>query len=378
MKQNQLISTLGLLVCTAACAMADDATSQRIRELDLKIAALKSERAGILAKNPAPVPQEAGGILDAQGQVGPRISNAVLYIKGDQSAGTGFVGSSGGKTYVYTTAGVLMGNTRLVIQNSAGVSFKKFGNLEAAENVDAVRMEITEEVKDFLDFYPGQPPLRINQKIAAIGAGGENAAVTVRNGLVLGTSAETLEVDAENNKDNNGGPILDVATGKVVGLASYMSDEQDSVWSEGTRQGQARRFACRLDRDLKWKTMKIGQFLADGKALLDYQTETLVCGLVGRRVRFGITGEETELYLKNREHPLVKAYSEMNLGGGGPRGTAATAEIQKKRQSMLAMAYTRAVRSKDSLKPETYAWFHRVRAKKSIEWREKCIEMLGR
>lgn len=384
MKRNLLLPALALLISSTVCSMADDEKIQRIKELDQKIAVLKSEKARILAKTSTPVPEDADRIPVPPGQLSPHVSKAVLLIEGDKSSGTGFVGSTGGKKYLYTVAAVLSGNSKLTIRNSAGATLKNFGTFEAAENADVVRMEILEEAGDSLEFYPAQPPLQINQKIAVLGAPEGNAPVTVEHGLLLGTSAETLEVNVGNT---NGGPVIDIATGKVVGLATRTSQVREDVWSEGTRQGQTRRFACRLDKERVWKTMKIGKFLADGKAVEGYLTETFICRVVGHELKSGLaTGrvnfisdkmwEDTPAE-KNQDHPLMVARKQLKEELSGNKGTASTAETQKKLQSLLGVAASRAIRSKDALKSEDYAWFHRVRAEEAVKSREMCIKFLN-
>lgn len=383
MKRNHFCSALFCLILTTAFSIADDGRNQRLKELDQKISALKDERAKIVAKNATATAADAGMNSGVQGRLESRSADVVLFIEGDQSVGTGFIGSSGGKKYVYTTAGVLSGNTKLTIRNSAGTSFKKFGDLEAAENADLVRMEIMEEVKDSLELYPAQPSLQINQKIAALGAGDGDGMITVEEGLLLGTSAETLEVDAEKNKGNNGGPIVDIATGKVVGLLTRTSYGQDSVWSDGTRQGKARRFACRLDRDWVWKPMKVAKFLADGKALDDHLVLTTICYDIMSKLEIGCSYTIPSIGPKARnpigsfpEHELVKAYVDFLADiKGGVRSP--NAETKKKIRNLLAQVYSKAINSKDGLRSANQAWYHRIRIDRYIECREKCLKCVN-
>jgi hypothetical protein len=382
MKQKLSLATLAFFAITTVRSLADEAGTQRLKDLDQKIAELKSEKAKILAKN---APSDSTGISEAQGQMDPRILNSVLLIEGDQSTGIGFVASTGGKKYVYTSAAVLSGNLKLTIRNSAGITFKKFGDLEAAEDVELVRMEITEDVKDFLEFRPAQPPLQINQKIAIFGKYGGNGSVAPENGLLLGTSAETLEVDARNSKNGNGGPIVDIATGKIVGMTTRTSYGQEDVWSEGTRQGQTRRFACRLDREWTWKTMKIGKFLADGKALGDHLIATTICYNIMSSLKMGCSYSIPSIGPKVRDpiglfpdNEMVKAYNDFmaNLKVGSL--DFPNTETKKKVRNLLVLIYSKVADSKDSVKSAGFAWYHRIRIDSYIESREKCIKCVNR
>ncbi len=72
-----------------------------------------------------------------------------------------------------------------------------------------MRLEILEEVKDFLELVPPDYQLQINTPIAALGNGGGNGVVSVEKGKILGTSGDSLEVDAGIIQGNSGGPVVE-------------------------------------------------------------------------------------------------------------------------------------------------------------------------
>ncbi|GAA5131963.1 trypsin-like peptidase domain-containing protein [Luteolibacter yonseiensis] len=387
MNPKFLLPTLALLVFSSV-SEADEADTERLKQLDREIAELEGERARLLETMPAPAAVDSGGLFDAQGQVNPKITDSVVIIEGDKSVGTGFIGSVGGKKYVYTAAHVFSGNSKLSARNSSGASFRKFGVLEAAEGADLVRMEILEEVKNSLEFRPAEPPLQINRKIAALGNGGGNGVVSVEQGLVLGTSADSLEIDAAIIQGNSGGPVVEVETGRVVGLATHLTLLRNSTTKRDAPQEKVRRFACRLDKEWKWKSMKIGAFLESSEAVDRYKALNDVCLAImaglpeygGSRVRsIGSNDPAIQKILSdNQDHEMVKAYRSMFNEMLGGKSDPSTMEIRRRFGILVSTLISRAIQSENSLKPETYAWFHRDRAMKAIVERKECLVELNR
>jgi serine protease Do len=374
--------------CLAAVSTAEQPSGDKIKELEEKMAALQREKAALaeqVAKS-APTPTGPSALFDGDGKIAPAIANAVLIIEGDQSVGTGFVAESGGKKYLYTAAHVFSGNTKLTVKNATGVNFKKFGALEAAEGADLIRMEILEDVKDSLVIAPADAGIQINTPIAALGNGGGTGVVAVEKGKILGISADSLEVDAGIIQGNSGGPVVDQATGKVLGLVTHLTSERKDLWSEGTRQAEVRRFACRVDKNWQWKTMKIGVFLADGKSLVAFDELTRLCFAVahlepltnGMRLDTSVGQGSTvvEVLERNRDNEIVRSLFKMNVDLANRKSNLSEAELKKKFRSLISQIQGQAKRSSDSFAPQDFAWFHRKQSEVSVQARKDCLTAL--
>ncbi|MES2439887.1 MAG: serine protease [Verrucomicrobiota bacterium] len=386
MKRDLLLPALALLLCFPLCR-ADDADKERIKELERKMAELEREKARLSGELPAPGATSANGLFGADGKVNPRLSNAVLIIEGDQSVGTGFIVSADGKKYVYTAAHVFSGNSKLTIRNASGTGFKKFGDLEAAEGADLVRLEILEEVKDSLEIYPETSLLHLNTRIAALGNGGGNGVVSVEQGRILGTSGDSLEVDAGIIQGNSGGPVIEQSSGKAVGLVTHLTSGRKDLWSEGTRQGEVRRFACRLNKEWKWKVMKIGTFLAEGKSAAEFDAFTKLCYAMvqlkplesGMRLDTRGDGDTTAMQIiqENQDNALVKSLISMNTELASRKTSLSDSDLKKKFRSLLGQVQAQAARTNETFKPQGFAWFHRTRGVASAKAREECIAALN-
>ncbi|RYD18588.1 MAG: serine protease [Verrucomicrobiaceae bacterium] len=381
MKTHLIPAALVLGVSLMECG-ADTAHEKAIQEIDKKIAELQKEKAKLLAESGA----ATSAIHDKDGKVSHRITNSVIIIEGDKGVGTGFVVAVAGKKYLYTAAHVFAGNSRLTIRNAAGTEFKKFGDLQAAEGADLIRLEIQEDPADFLELAAVDAPLPINTEIVALGNGGGNGVVSVETGKILGTSGDQIEVDAEIIQGNSGGPVVELASGKVVGEATHLTNARKDIWSEGTRQGDIRRFACRLNKEWKWTTYKTGTFLADAKALEEFDELTRVCfamaqlspGESGLRLSAKVGGSATVLSIfeNNKDNDLVRSLISMNSDLGSRKTSLSDAELTKKFRSLLAQAEARASRSHQAFKPQGFAWFLRNRATVSVEARTESISAL--
>ncbi|RYD39236.1 MAG: serine protease, partial [Verrucomicrobiaceae bacterium] len=357
---------------------------EAIREIDAKIAALQKEKAKLLAESG----ESPSALHDENGKVSHRITNSVVIIEGDKSVGTGFVAMTEGKKYLYTAAHVFGGNSKLTIRSSAGTEFKKFGDLQAAEGADLIRLEMLDDPAHYLELAPVDSLVPLNTEIAALGNGGGNGVVAVETGKVLGTSADLLEVDAAIIQGNSGGPVVELATGKVVGEVTHLTSARKDIWSEGTRQGEVRRFACRLNKEWKWTTYKTGTFLNDSRALEEFDELTRLCfaiaqlepGESGLRLNARLSEDTTVLSVfdKNKENDLVRSLIGMNTELSSRKMSLSDAELNKKFRSLLAQAEARASRSNQAFKPQGFAWFLRNRATFSVDARNESILALKR
>lgn len=380
--RNLPLSALLLIVSFPSVGMAQMSQEDAIREIDAKIAALQQEKAKLIGE------AQPGGnaLFESNGQVSRRITRSVLIIEGDKGVGTGFVVATEGKKFLYTAAHVFSGNSKFTIRNAAGTEFKKFGDLQAAEGADLIRLEMLDDPADFLTLAAPDSELAINTEIAALGNGGGKGVISVELGKILGTSGNTLEVDAQIIQGNSGGPVVERSSGKVVGEVTHLTDARKDVWSEGTRQGDVRRFACRLNKEWKWMTQKTGTFVTDGKTLAEFDDYTRLCFAIaqlkplesGMRLTTEVGGDMTAaaIFEQNKNNDIVKSLITMNNELAARKTSLSDAELIKKFRSLLGQAESRATRTNEALKPQNFAWFHRNRAKVSVAARTECIAVL--
>ncbi len=331
-------------------------------------------------------PSAIGGLFDESGKLRTSCADAVLIIEGDNSVGTGFVVKDSGKTYLYTAAHVLSGNSRFTIKNSSGRKISKFGQMETAVGADLARIEVLEECPAF-EIGKGQSAVQINLEIAALGNGGGAGVMAVELGQILGTSGDSIEVDAEIIQGNSGGPVVDVISGKVLGVATHLTAAKADIWSQGTRQGDVRRFACRLDKEWNWKPIVIGKFLAEGRIVEDFDNVTRLCyaltmlepGGSGMRFDLNVGGNMSaaEIFEANESLLIVQNLYQMNRDLAGKKMAVSEMDLKKRFRSIISSALTLANGDKNALVPASMNSFHGKNAEDSLKFRQTSIKRLN-
>lgn len=314
--------------------------------------------------------------------------DAVVLIEGDQSRGTGFLVKDGGKRYLYTAAHVFSGNSRLTASNSSGRKFSKFGPLEVAEGADLVRLEVLDTSEDPLTLFAiGEPgKVGVSSEILVLGDGGGAGVIAEARGKVVGVSGESIEVDAGVIQGNSGGPVIDLAAGKVVGVVTHLTAKREDVWAEGTRFSEVRRFACRIDREWKWQSTTVANFLSEAKKIDDYDRMTrigfaissLSPGVNGLRLDTKLSDSETALSILNDagDVAIVSELIKMNgeLVGRGVRYSEA--DLLKRFRSMLATSITQVNAGAGVFDPTKFSPYHKEMAEASGVWRKKANDAL--
>lgn len=363
----------------------------------LKQKAAEAEKPEGVASVPAP---ETQALPDNQDGTKLEYTNAVVIIEGDESTGTGFIVKIDDRNYLYTASHVLSGNKKLTAKTPQGVKLQKFGTLEAAEGADLVRLPILEDVTHALELLSPDVELPIQEEIGALGNGGGTGVISLEKGHVLGVSADSLEVSTAVIPGNSGGPVIQIKTGKVVGVVTHLTAQKSTIWTQGTRQAEVRRFACRLNKEWKWKEIKISQFLEEGKMIEEYNKVNLLCAsaymCLGRvsaympspmpESPFGPRGNQMRMV--NRLQPdkllednasvapvssLLRLRDELNER----KMAMGSIDFQKKINAIYGEFLYYAKNTKDSLKVDSYSWFHAQKAKEAIEFREECITHFG-
>ena len=325
-------------------------------------------------------------LFDATGSVLPAFSNSIMIVEGDQSVGTGFVVKMDGRVFLYTCAHVLSGNTRFVIKNAAGRTFSQFGSFEYADGADMVRLEMFEPIEPALSLADSNTTVALQSEIAAMGNGGGKGVVALEQGTVLGISGDMIEVNAGVIEGSSGGPIIDKTTGRVLGMVTHLSTERDDIWSEGSRLGEVRRFACRLNKAWPWKKMAVTAFLAESKSaeIYDeltrvlYATAALSPTVYGMRLDTTVGGSQTvqSILLKNAKMPLVNNILQMNKTLAAKRMTLSEFDLKKKFRGVLSEAISLGQRNHSAIAVEQMSWYHRKQMPPSVKARETVLRML--
>jgi len=179
------------------------------------------------------------------------IQDSLLIVTEKEGSGSGFVGTINGTPMLITNAHVIAGATQLQMRLLSGAALQPgkghlaFGHDVAAFDAPAGTkgLEISADVgKD----------VAIGDAVVICGNSLGGSVVTELKGKVVGIGPDVVEVDAPFVPGNSGSPIYHVKSGKVIGIATYITTEKHDKWSKDSGVAEMRRFGYRLDTVKRW------------------------------------------------------------------------------------------------------------------------------
>lgn len=363
--------------------------------VEAELARVKQEHAELVAKVTQAQPALLGiksdrssALFDDQGAIHKRFANAVVTIEGNAVSGIGFVASADGKKFLYTAARVLSGNTKLTIRCTSGTALTKFGALEAAEGADIVRLEILDEVADVVELMESSKELGKDSDLVSLSVTQGANEVVAAKGRYMSTTGDMLDVDSGLIQSGSGAPIIDPYTGKVLGMTTDQYQERNDIWSDASNPVTPMRMAAKLNKDWKWKSVKIGSFLAESAALVKHDELTrlaLAMASVRSAEEEGISTDQvvagsltaSSIFDQYKTHSLVVALMKLKPEPGAKRMSSGAADMKKKLRSVVSAMLSEATRGKEAFKPGAFTWYHRSQAKASVAARDEAIKALN-
>jgi len=122
------------------------------------------------------------------------------------------------------------------------------------------------------------------------------------NGRIVGLGPNLVEVDAPFQPGNSGSPIIHLKTGKVIGVATYLTIRKyDASTREAVREPVVRRFGYRLDSVKKWEPVNWQSFYAQAAEMenIEKLTKDLVAFLRD-------LGKDGKVDRGSHTNPLIK------------------------------------------------------------------------
>lgn len=362
-------------------AKIDEITQERDR-LNSEISDLKQKVAQLEAEIDAKTPKDAStpGHEDFNPAKEEKFANAMATITGDTVSGTGFIAEAGGKRYVYTTAALLGGNSRLAVANAAGTKFTKFGNLEVADGCSFVRLELL-EADDAPALQIGAAGFQITteSKLCCLGITPTTGTVTGEMIAPFGQSNETIDLDPNLLTGKTGGPIIDTTTGKVLAIITSPATARADLWETTPDTAEVQLGASRINRDLTWQPLPIATFLAEGKKLADFDRFTKVVQAFaamaptaeGLGVDAEVANSETVKSVLSSVKELPVAVDAMTLHTqlASKKARIGEADLKKRITSLFATVNSMSKRNLASFDPAKFSAFHRKAAEQSLKWR---------
>jgi hypothetical protein len=229
---------------------------QTLSRVDSGDAQKQSEHRSVM-----PVSLDVGGAKLSAAHLVQAYHQSLVFVTGTEGAGSGFVASMGTGNFLVTNVHVVAGLPTAEFKTLDGAVIHG-GSPSMAQGEDVFCMALP----------AGGSPLQIMNSVesnAAIGdavvvlgnAEGEGVINTI-TGRIVGIGPNLVEVDAPFVPGNSGSPIIHLKTGKVIGIATYMTIKKyDVTTTKRTMvRTEIRRFGYRLDNVRQWQPVNWAAF----------------------------------------------------------------------------------------------------------------------
>ena len=192
-----------------------------------------------MAATPTPIPT---------GEIIQRAQGSLVIVEGREGAGSGFLCEMDKQKFLVTNAHVLAGNSGVNFTLLDG-SPVRVGAAGSAVGHDMIRLAVAPDLPVFSLLERVNENLLIGDDVIVLGNEKGAHVITPILGKVVGLGPNLVEVDAPFQPGNSGSPIIQVKTGKVVGIATYVRHERDED-AERNRPPVSRSFDPRFGRSL--------------------------------------------------------------------------------------------------------------------------------
>ncbi len=202
-------------------------------------------------------------------------SRNMVLVEGDEGVGTGFIGRMLDKPYLFTNTHVISGNKTIKARTLDGRELK-LGGLSVAETYDVSvfqQMTITEGGLEIIKNADSE--VSIGDDVVVLGNSLGGGVVTQIPGKVTGLGPELVEVDAKFVSGNSGSPVIHVKTGKVIGIATFVTiRKMETVGKDSKFNNVERHFAYRLDNVPTWRNTTWAAFQRESAVVTSIEEHT--------------------------------------------------------------------------------------------------------
>lgn len=197
--------------------------------------------------------------------------NSIVFVTGSAGAGSGFIATDGTSNYLITNVHVEAGLADADFKTLDGMSVKG-GAASMAVGEDLFRMQYPHGGTRFPLMKDVATDTSIGDEVVVLGNAEGAGVVNTLYGKVVGIGPNLVEVDAPFVPGNSGSPIIQLKTGKVIGVATYVRMEGFGMFFGGPED--VRRFAYRLDSVKTWQPVDLPEFRKQAALMDELETRT--------------------------------------------------------------------------------------------------------
>jgi len=178
-------------------------------------------------------------------------SASLVIVKGDEGSGSGFICKSGNASFLYTNIHVVADLLKPTFTRmDGGAALISSAVLAAGRDIACLQVKNPPEhpLEVSTDFNDS---VRIGDEVVVLGNSGGGGVVTAIKGAIEGIGPDRIEVSAKFVPGNSGSPIIHLNTGKVIGIATYLTMRNEDPGK--ATAVNVRRFGYRVDNVPKWE-----------------------------------------------------------------------------------------------------------------------------
>lgn len=286
---------------------------------------------------PAATSADAGQRLSAEQM------EAIVLIEGDAGVGTGFVARLRDRYFVVTNLHVVGGHQSVKVKTIRG-KILPVGGFFGARGRDIAILRIEGDyqgpsLKLAEDVFAS---VKIGDQVTVVGNRRGGGVATQVSGSVQGVGPDRLEVDAQFQPGNSGSPIVHLASGEVIGVASYSQtrelDELDGEAAgprkagrdEPMKKTEQRWFGFRADGALEWQAIDLAVWRTQARQIEEFANDS-------RAIYHLMQGNFEWSQDRPRLRALVERFDSRFTRTGGA-GIGAAQEVQEFFRSLRAEA----------------------------------------
>ena len=366
---------------------------QKTSELEDQLARTKSDLEAMQKAKAAEQAQAGiktpGQILAATKEQIDKKLPAIVMIEGDVSRSRGVLIQADGKTWLYSAAQGLSGNTKFTIKGADGTAITKFGEFQTATDTSLVRLGIQQEIPVTIAL-DSQATVDPTTQLVAVTADPNGGALQALDCRIAKTTGNDFEIETYGTQQSQGCPLLAAASGKVVAILSGGPPSADlTLWQnpQQTTNYDSRTRAARLNRTIEWKPSTISGFLDERRKIDDMnKTTRLLHALASARVagealliggtQGGGTTTMIQVLNQNASSPLVVALRKVQTDLANKKVRVAVRDINRSLANILGDAQNASTRQVQEFRGTAFSFHHRPLAEAALKWRVEADQSL--
>jgi hypothetical protein len=260
-----------------------------------------AQPAALLTPTPAPrkKPLSPGDIVRQHG-------GSLVFVTGTEGAGSGFIVQIGtGGSFLITNVHVAAGIQVPQFQTLDGTRMQPgIGSIGVGEDIFCMSLPAgSGTAQPFEIMRNVNQEAEVGDEVVVLGNAEGGGVINTITGKIAGIGPDLVEVTAPFVPGNSGSPIIHLKTGKVIGVATYLTIQNfDYKSMQEVKNPVVRRFGYRLDTIKTWQGVNWTAFHAQAAEFeaIKQQTDTLVAIYIGLA-----TGKAAPLAMMN---PDIKTH----------------------------------------------------------------------